>query len=201
MNSIMAMGIIDWLQVVSDIATVIIALSTSVIAVVVAYKQNKIHKNSYKPYCDICCVDYTSEITIKIKNNGTGVMTITSFEVCDNNNNITYRNLYSCIPEDIPLTHYSVDITGRSIAPNGMLVLLGMKPLKCNEYNIDDYKNLRRELKKFTLKVEFLDMYGKPHKAEKNLSLIYGERRRLSKEEYNNKKKEEKETESCQTKI
>lgn len=50
-----------------------------------------------------------------------------------------------------------------------------------------EYDKLRKELKKYILKLEYIDMYGKEHMKEKDLSVIYGEQRRISHEKCENK--------------
>ena len=163
--------------------------TTAIIAICIAIKQNKIHKETNKPYCNINCVDCAQNITIRIKNNGMGAMTIKSFLICGKDSNVQYYNFSSCISEDIALTYYSVDIIGRSIAPKDGLTLLEKKD---EEKVIDlavkgEYEKLRKELKKYILKLEYIDMYGKKHVKEKDLSVIYGEQRRIPHEKCENK--------------
>ena len=50
-----------------------------------------------------------------------------------------------------------------------------------------EYDKLRKELKKYILKLEYIDMYGQKHIKEKDLSVIYGEQRRIPHEECENK--------------
>ena len=176
------------IQIIPDLVmafTNVILAITAIIAIYIAIRQNIIHKKTNNPYCNINCVDCAQNITIRIKNNGIGAMTIKSFLVCEKESNVQYYNFASCISEDIVLTHYSVDIIGRSIAPKDGLTLLEKKdeekvidPAVKNEYN-----KLRKDLKKYILKLEYIDMYGKEHVKEKDLSIIYGEQRRIPREE------------------
>ena len=171
-------------DLVMAFTNVILAIA-AIIAIYIAVRQNMIHKKTNDPYCNINCVDCAQNITIRIKNNGTGVMTIKSFLVCEKDSNVQYYNFSSCISEDIALTYYSVDIIGRSIAPKDGLTLLEKKD---EEKVIDtvvkgEYSKLRKELKKYVLKLEYIDMYGKEHVKEKDLSVIYGEQRRTPHEE------------------
>lgn len=161
-----------------DIAQIL----TVILAAVIAYKQNKIHRQSNTPYCDICCIDYNNEIEIKIKNNGTGVMYIEKFEVLYKKSNLIKYTLYDCIPEDVSLTYYSIDILDKSVAPNGYMTLIKKEPdKKIENYNatqnkdyLDECANLRNCLKKLTIRIIYRDMYNKEYTKEKDLSLIFG---------------------------
>ena len=153
-------------------ASVVLAI-TAIIALRIAVKQNKINKKSHRPYCDIYCIDCNKDITIKIKNNGMGVMTITKLCIGENGTNIEKDNLYSCIPCGVPLTYYSVDIIERSIAPKEGLVLLQKKENGHENY-MEEQEKLRKELAKYTIRLDYKDMYGKEYFKEKDLSKIYG---------------------------
>ena len=175
-------------DLVMAFTNVILAIA-AIIAICIAIRQNIIHKKTNNPYCNINCVDCAQNITIRIKNNGMGAMTIKSFLICGKDSNVQYYNFSSCISEDIALTYYSVDIIGRSIAPKDGLTLLEKKD---KEKVVDlavkrEYDKLRKELKKYILKLEYVDMYGEKHVKEKDLSVIYGEQRRIPHEKCENK--------------
>ena len=70
------------------------------------------------------------------------------------------------------MTYYGVDINDRSIAPGASLTLLEKKDIDTEPS--DKYKKLREELKKYTIRLTYKDMYGKKYSRDKDLSKIYG---------------------------
>lgn len=169
--------VIDALGTAASIVLVI----TAIIALYIAVKQNSINQESHRPYCDIYCIDCNKDITIKIKNNGLGAMTITDFCISENGTSIKKDNLYSCISCGVPLTYYSVDIVGRSIAPKEGLVLLQKRKNGMTE-SAEVHTNLRKELAKYTIQLDYKDMYGNPYSQKRICQRFMEGRPELSEE-------------------
>lgn len=172
------MTILDFFGEYKDLISSICMIITAISAIVIGILQVQSHKRGYTPYCDICCLDYNKMASIKIYNNGMGVMTIKLLEIIENTSGKSYSDIFSCIPSEISLDYYSVNFNERSLAPGAYLTVF-----KKEYKNMKEYKILRNTLKKYTLRVFYNDMYSsKLKEAKKNLFNIYGvEHRNTSK--------------------
>ena len=167
----------DTFEIIRVIASIVSALAASIAAVMakrISKEQNEIHKDSYKPYCDMWCVDLKDRISISIRNNGTGVMQITGFKVYKKDKVFEGLYDYNCINKSIKLNYYSVDIIDRSIKPYGELKLI-----EKTDGSDTEFEQLRNDLKKCSIEIEYVDMYNKPMPiCKKKLSEIYGKKHR-----------------------
>jgi len=117
-----------------------------------------------RPLGQIMCGDYENEIYIKFKNCGMGPLTIKEIIVLENNEEISHNLVTALpqIPQSITWNDFVVDGIDLSIARDQEINIIKI----CQpDYNYDDFvqykKDIRFALEKLTLKIKYVDIYGR----------------------------------------
>ncbi len=152
---------------ITSIGTVIISTLAFLVSIYVAISQNRFNKNSVRPICDISCIDYTNHIRIELINNGLGIMIIKKVQFKDIDDR-TENSIINFLPENIRLSHYIRETSGRTLIQGGKIVLLDLK--SDNYVNIEELRNI---LSKLTVIVQFTNVYNKKFVKKRNLHEIY----------------------------
>jgi hypothetical protein len=160
----------------SSVVVAFIALLISVISVGISIwamrAQQKHNELSVRPLAEITVADYENSLRIKLRNNGTGPMIITDFEVSDG------KNKKSCIvewmpslPAGRPWTTFSHELKDRTLQPASDIILLELTEYK-GEQNFTLCRDTIRDALAFlTVSVNYTDIYNKAMPARvKSLS-------------------------------
>lgn len=158
----------DTASAISAMAGVIIAflaLFVSLLSLCFTKRTLKLQKEhnrkSVHPLPYITVGDYEKSLYVKIRNTGTGPLIIKRLAVLGAEN--PSQSLVSNMPELPPgvnWTDFNGPTEGRSIAVNGEMVLLELSTHKLNRNFNDSRAKIREQLGKFSLELEYTDIYG-----------------------------------------
>ena len=152
---------------ITSICTVIVSILAFGVSSYVAISQNRFNKNSVRPIGDINCLDYSNCIKVELINNGLGVMIIKNIHYKSTSGKIE-TSITNIIPDDIRLSHFIRETSGRTLIPGNKLVLLEFR-----SENFIEIDKLRSILSKYTVIINFTDIYNKKFIKERNLFDLY----------------------------
>ena len=131
--------------------------------------QNEHNVKSVQPIAYIACKQIGNSITVEVRNYGLATMILNEIIVTNKNSvNEKYDALYKVFPSDIRIDNYCIDINGRAIAVDKYITLVDFKNLK--EHDISRIRNI---LGKYTIKIEYKDIYDRIYTKEKMLYDIF----------------------------
>ena len=137
------------------LAAVIVSVVSIVATVVFSLLQQKHNKNSVRPLCEIKFADYENQISVYLRNYGTGPLIIKEIVCTDGERSAP--TLLSLMPH---ISHYwsdyTEDVTGWTIPVGGRITLIELEPI-----NEDDKYKVRTTLAQITIAITYTDIYGK----------------------------------------
>lgn len=157
-----------------------LALIVSGISVYISVRAMKLQRKhnelSVRPLAEVTVADYENSLRVKLRNNGTGPMIITSIDVLGGAK--PEKCLKDCMPKELPnsrlWTDFSGDLRDRSLQPGSEIVLLEL-----TEY--DDEKDfgtcrevVRAVLAPLTVIVSYTDIYENPMETRKKSLSWFG---------------------------
>lgn len=157
-----------------DFITVIIAfcsLLTSLLAIVLSvtsvFLQNKYNKNSIQPFCDVQLEIMEKQLTLKISNNGLGVMIINKIYYHNILQNKKTKKLTRILTDVSFKTYCEWNYDGSGITANGV------RSLSVATFdNIAELDKTIKLLKSIEVCVLYSDFYGKETKKRFPLKRI-----------------------------
>ena len=170
----------DYIQLIISISTALTSLAAIFISVITYRSQVRHNKNSVRPILDVIFGDYENDLYVRVDNHGVGPAIIKSV-VCRSGRR-EEPCLVSLIPERVTLTTPTIsrtvklfaltdfveDMTGRTIPPQGRVVLLRLP--QPHEYR---RAALRCVLRDIRIQIQYTDIYGKEiFTTERDLSFF-----------------------------
>lgn len=151
---------------ITSIFAVIISMVSMIFTVIFSLQQLKHNKNSVKPISAISLNDYEDELAVKLKNVGTGPLTIKRL-VFKNESQESSTLISMMPPVDQLWTTFTESVDGWTIPVGGQLILLEIQPKN------DETKSLiRKELSKITVYVEYMDIYNTIFQDKRSLEFF-----------------------------
>lgn len=141
----------------------IASIATTVISVIIYKGQKKHSEDSVRPLANILISNYENRIAVRIKNCGSGPLTITEIKCSDNSKETfkkeTKENLIGFFENGgIEWSDYVNEIKGKSISANESLILLKIE----GEEKVGRYgKQIREKLNNIKITIKYKDIYGK----------------------------------------
>ena len=171
--------LLELLRQEKDLANAIAAIAsafTAITALVVSLWALKIQRRhnilSIRPIPEVTVADYENSLRVKLRNNGSGPMLVTSLEV------FRGEEIKSSVIEWMPplpnnrlWNHFSMALENRTIQPDGVIPLLELTAAE-DEQQFFCYRDMTRiELSKLRVIVHYTDIYqSKLPKYEKSLA-------------------------------
>lgn len=139
---------------ITSVCAVLISIVSMVFTFIFSMFQLKHNKNSVRPISAISFYDYEDYIAVKIKNVGTGPLTIRKLTF--KNDTQESSDLISMMPAiNQAWSTYTEPVDGWTIPVGGKIELLGLNP----QNNVTK-KLIRRKLSGITAYLEYTDIYG-----------------------------------------
>lgn len=172
------MSLVNEVQTITMIVSVVIAVVSLVVAITFNIKQQTHNKNSVRPIIDIIVGDYETNIFVKLVNHGVGPATITSLK-CKYNGSIDISDdecntLIDILLDTKAITHdikayttFVEDISGRTVPPNDEIVLVKLETDSKSKNTA-----MRIMLKDISVSVEYKDIYNTKFDAERKLDFF-----------------------------
>jgi hypothetical protein len=142
------------------VLAVLVSLASVVISVWSANTQRKHNQLSVRPIAEVTVADYEDSLKIRLRNNGTGPMTVVTLSVTDGRD--TKETLISWmpkLPECRPWNNFSNTLNGRTISAGAEITLLELTE---EEFEVDFPKcrnQVRAALCKLSVSVNYIDIY------------------------------------------
>jgi len=149
-----------------------IACLISLISLYVAHAslkhQREHNRLSVRPLCYVTLGDYENQLFVKLRNNGTGPMIITSIKIKGaRDEDKPLIEAMPALPSEVQWTNFVEDCSGRSVPAGGELVLLELSqestlrisPLSSSRFVLARDR-VREALGKFEIRVCYTDIYG-----------------------------------------
>jgi len=144
----------------ATVGSTVTAVLAFAISIWTAWAQRQHNKLSVRPLPEIQLRDMNGHIQVKLINNGTGPLVIKKLEVLDNKK-IVGRALIELIPLGGRGWNFFVDIIdGRSIAPNGEILLLDLEYDTNNITEREFAKSTRVALCNLDINISYKSIYG-----------------------------------------
>jgi len=163
------------LAAIASVAIALLAFVASIVSLYVSVSSLKYQRRhnvlSVSPIPEITVADYENSLRVKIRNNGSGPLTIIDFSVVSGQESKpSLIGWMGSLPLNRPWTHFALDINGRTIMPGKSLPLLELTSLS-EENNFSENRDLCRSwLKDLSCKVEYTNVYETKFEAyTKNL--------------------------------
>lgn len=168
----------DYFGFIINVISLLIAVASAIIALVMLRIQKKHNLNSIKPIIDIIVGDYEDNIYVKLKNMGVGPAIIDKLTCVYKGSmpltEVSSSSLISLLTDSKAsssiIKGYSTfveDVKGRTIPSNDEIVLMRLR-------DGDDKDNtaLRLVLKDITILVEYRDIYDRKFHKERELDFF-----------------------------
>ena len=152
-------------EIIKFIIEFVLTISTVFISVVALCTTNRFNRQSVRPIAEIHTCDYEDDVSVSLRNVGTGPLTIKSF-VCTNGQ-IKSESLVKVVnlSHDVTYTTFEEELLGRTIPPNESIVLI-----RLNSKEITRIQQLRKKLGNISIQLEYEDIYEETFAVTKNLT-------------------------------
>lgn len=156
----------DTLTLITSICAIIISVLSLVSTIIFSLLQQKHNKNSVKPISAILLSDYEDRISVKIRNVGTGPLTIKKLTlkdgICESS------DLISLMPKvNQWWTTFTEPVDGWTIPVGGELILIEIHPV-----SDEIKKSVRKALSKITAYLEYTDIYNTKFQDERSFEFF-----------------------------
>lgn len=154
------------LTAVSSLFAVVVSIISVIFTVIFSLLQVKHNKNSVRPISSIQLCDYENLLSVKIKNVGTGPLTIKTLKVKDDHREA--KELISLMPHiNQNWTTFIEEIDGSTIPVGGSITLVELHP------DDDMVKQLvRKRLSKITVYLDYTDIFETKFHDERALTFF-----------------------------
>jgi hypothetical protein len=132
------------------------------ISVWAARLQRKHNELSVRPLAEVTVADFENSLRIKLRNNGTGPMVITSVAVTKGS--VTHSSIIEwmpSLPSNRPWNTFSHALSNRSLQPGGEIVLLELTEYPDEVNFAESRESVRASLASLTVNVSYTDIYNK----------------------------------------
>lgn len=171
--------LIELLRQEKDLANAIAAIAsafTALVALIVSVWALKVQRRhnvlSIRPIPEVTVADYEDSLRVKLRNNGSGPMLVTSVEVFrENEVKSSVIEWMPSLPDNRPWNHFSMALENRTIQPDGVIPLLELTAVD-GEVKFAQFRDKTRQaLSKLKVVVHYTDIYqSKLPKYEKSLA-------------------------------
>ena len=152
-------------EIIKFIIECVLTISTVFISFFALCTTKRFNRHSVRPIAEIHTCDYEDDVSVSLRNVGTGPLTIKSF-VCTNGQ-IKSESLVKVVnlSHDVAYTTFEEELLGRTLPPNESIVLI-----RLNSNENPRIQQLRKELGNISIQLEYEDIYEKTFAVTKNLT-------------------------------
>ena len=156
----------DLFALITSVCSIIISIIALKASISNAKAQRQHNLNSVLPICDIESCDYENNISVKIHNNGLGVMIIESlhFEAKNGDSSDSLINLMPNIKE---WKTFRISVDHASILPRESMVLI-----QAVKFTETEKAAIRKALSEITVTIKYRDIYKNRYENTRDL-MVY----------------------------
>jgi hypothetical protein len=139
-----------------------LTIATVAISIIALCTSKRFNRQSVRPIAEIHICDYEDDVSVSLRNVGTGPLTVKSFS-CSNKRNKS-ESLVEVVNLIITYMTFEEELVDRTLPPNESIVLIRLKSDKKEHIQL-----LRKELGSITIRLEYKNIYGNSFELTKSL--------------------------------